>query len=94
MSDEELYVWVFCGEGARFPAAVFSSRATAETWIAANHVSGVLTAYPMDESSYDWAVRKGFFKPKTEVHAGPKFIQRFSSAYQKHVHYFDGRASE
>jgi hypothetical protein len=83
-------VWVFNGNG-RFPAAVFSTRANGEAWIRRDRLSGTLTAYPVDEGAYDWAVRTGVFHPKKEKHASPDFIGAFSPAYQDHHHYENGR---
>jgi hypothetical protein len=86
MSDS-ITVWVFNGIGGNFPAAVFSTKELAEAWIHANSLQGTLTEYPLDISSYDWCVNKGFFKPKNEEQRRPAFIQTFSSAYQDHYHY-------
>jgi hypothetical protein len=83
-------VWVFNGDGGRFPAAVFSSREQAEAWIRRRAVSGVLTAYPLDVGVFDWAVARGAFTPKRDEQTTPEFIQRFSSAHQKHIHYENG----
>jgi hypothetical protein len=82
-------VWVFNGGGG-FPAAVFSTREKAETWIAERCLSGVLTKYPVDVPVYDWAIACGAFKPKRADQSGPRFIGRFSSACQEHYHYTDG----
>jgi hypothetical protein len=54
-------VWVFHGEGARFASGVFTSKEKAAQWIEDRRLSGVLTAYPLDEGAYDWAIRNGFF---------------------------------
>jgi hypothetical protein len=89
--DERERVWVFSGESSRFPSAVFRSRDAAEPWIRSHRVSGVLTAYPLDVGVYDWAVVSGFFTPKSDEQRSPNFIQRFSSAYQEHYHYDEGR---
>lgn len=81
-------VWVFNGDGARLPSAVFASRESAERWIADNSLSGMLTAYPLDTSAYDWAIEKGYFTPKKPIRA--EFIAGFTSAYQEHYHYVRG----
>jgi hypothetical protein len=80
-------VWVFLGNGARMPSAVFSSQAAAEKWVKANQLSGLLTEYPLDQSAYDWAISQGFFKPSKPEHSAPKFIAGFTSASQSHFHY-------
>jgi hypothetical protein len=86
-------IWVFNGEGATFPAAVFSEREKAELWVHSHKLSGVLTQYPVDVSVLDWAIEKGHFTPKGERHELPQFVQSFSSAHQAHYHYQDGRLS-
>jgi hypothetical protein len=86
-------IWVFNGKSrgpTNFPGAVFSSRENAEKWISNNKLSGVLTAYPLDTSVYDWAISKGHFHPKKDDHKSADFIATFSSAYQPHHHYEDG----
>jgi hypothetical protein len=70
-------VWVFSGEGANLPAAVFTERDVAEAWILKHKVSGVLTEYPLNVCALDWAVERGYFKEKAERHRLPEFVQRF-----------------
>lgn len=88
-ADELTTVWVFNGTGSTFPNAVFSSRDRALTWIRHTGVHGTLTAYPLDESAYDFAVRHGFFTPKRPEHTTAAFMQRFTSAAQDHEHFGD-----
>lgn len=54
----EKHVWVFNGQGGQFPGGVFSSRKLAEAWIRFRWLTGVLTAYPLDEGCFDWALRQ------------------------------------
>lgn len=84
------FVWVFNGTGSSLPCAVFSSRELAEEWIGREKVSGILTAYPVDESVLDWGIREGRFQPKTQYQKGPRFVQSFTSAGQPHFHYENG----
>jgi hypothetical protein len=83
-------VWVFCGDNCRLPGAVFENLDEAERWIKDNNVSGILTAYPLNTSVFDWAVDKGFFQPRKPEHKTPEFIQKFSSAYLGHFHFERG----
>ena len=83
-------IWVFNGPGSNFPAAIFSRRELAEEWIKKHGLTGTLTRYPIDTGTYDWAISKGYFVPKTEEQRSPAFIERFSSASQEHYHYEDG----
>lgn len=86
-------VWVFKGEGADFPAAVFSERRLAESWIDEHKVSGVLTEYPLDKSALAWALENGHFKEKGERHRLQTFVQCFTSGSQAHHHYEHGQLS-
>ncbi len=83
-------VWVFLGERAQFASAVFSSLETAEACISANGFTGLLTWYPLDETSYDWATRTGVFKPKRDDQKTRAFRQGFTSGMHHH-HYEDGK---
>ena len=83
-------IWVFMGIGATHPCAVFSTKETAEEWIRQWNVSGTVTAYPLDQSVYDWAIAKQYFVAKFPSQSEPAFVQRFSSAYAEHYHYEDG----
>ena len=90
----ESAIWVFNGDGGQFPGGVFSSQDRAVAWIEEHALSGVLTAYPLDEGCLDWAVRVGVFKVTTPRHEerlrDPRFRSAFSSASQEHWHFVDG----
>lgn len=88
-TDSPQQVWVFNGNHNHFPSAVFTERHLAEEWIERNAVQGTLTAYPLDTSVYDYAVRAGWFTPEKEDHATPEFIANFRSASQEHYHFED-----
>lgn len=83
-------VWLFNAPHAQFPGAVFSSLERAAAWIAKHRLTGVLTAYPVDEGIYDWATSAGVFPASKPVDA--RFVGSFTSAYQEHYHFFDGAA--
>ena len=89
MQDIERYVWVF-SQGRT--SGVFSSLHNAEAWIHHHQLSGMLTAYPLDEGVYDWTVRNGRFKPSKPHHESAEQIARFDSAYLPHMHYQSGQA--
>lgn len=82
-------VWVFNGSRAAFPAAVFANLVHARSWIAKHRLTGVLTAYPLDEGVYDWATDQGFFPSNKPVDAA--FVGSFTSANQEHYHSLDGK---
>jgi hypothetical protein len=84
-------VWVFSGEGGKFPGGVFLSLDAAEAWIAKHGLTGVLTLYPLDVGAYDWAIAKGIFEPKNDHQRTPSFIGKFSSAGQDHYHFENGK---
>jgi hypothetical protein len=90
MSDAMNEVWVFDGARSQFPSGVFRQRATAEEWISRQKLTGTLTLYPLDVGVYEWAVERGYFKPRREDQRAPEFIERFSSASQEHYHYENG----
>lgn len=81
-------VWVFKAPRATFPGAVFSDPRRAREWIAEHRLTGILTAYPLDEGVYDWATRQGLFRSDRPAEAG--FIGSFTSAHQEHYHFTDG----
>jgi len=84
-------VWVFNGARSNFPSAVFTVRELAEAWIAKHQLTGTLTRYPLDQGAFEWALERGYFKPKRSDQQTPEFIGRFSAANQEHYHYEDGQ---
>ncbi|WP_189002735.1 DUF7710 domain-containing protein [Deinococcus roseus] len=94
MHDEALqkgqWVWVFNGVGGGFPSGIFSTREKAQKWIEQHQLSGTLTAHPLDQSAYDWAVSRGSFKPRKPEHFSGHFMGQFSSASQPHEHFENG----
>jgi hypothetical protein len=84
------FVWVFSGAKGRFPGGIFSSPQNAEEWIRVNCLTGLLTKYPLDQGSFDWAQQQGFVSPKLLDRADSEFVASFSSASFEHYHYEDG----
>ena len=88
----ERHVWIFNGVGGQFPGGAFTSRELAEQWIRARRLSGTLTAYPLDEDCFDWALRVGAITGRARTRGNePVFVGSFSSAVQEHYHYEDGQ---
>ena len=83
-------IWVFHGAGSQFANGVFLSFSIAESWITKHELSGVLTEYPINAGSYDFAVENGFFEPNGDNQSSSAFIQRFTNAGLSHHHYEDG----
>ena len=92
MRKEPTEVWVFHGAGARHASGVFATRADAESWIARNHLTGLLTAYPVGVGVYEWALESGAFKPKRDEQRQAHFIGTFTSGAQEHYHFENGRS--
>ena len=87
----EQHIGIFSLNAKSPPGGAFSSRAAAESWIRARRLSGILTAFPLDEGSYDWAMRMDFVTGRArEQGDDPKFVATFSSACQDHFHYVEG----
>lgn len=86
----EQCVWIFCGPKGKFPGGVFLSLEKAESWVAQNRLTGVLTRYPLDVGSFDWALSNGFVNERVLSRADPDFIASFSSASFEHYHYENG----
>lgn len=90
MSHSSDRVFIFNSNKSCFSSAVFSSFPLANIWIEKNALSGVLTEYPLNQGSYDWAVEQGYFKVKSPIDRAPVFIGSFISTYQKRWHFIDG----
>ena len=87
----ERHLWIFNGTNSQFPGGVFTSRELAETWIRTRRLSGTLTAYPIDEGCFDWALRVGAVTGRARERGNePGFVGSFSSAVQEHYHYEEG----
>jgi len=92
LSDQQ--VWVFNGIGGQFPGGIFSDLDMAQNWIAQNKLTGVLTAYPLNEGCFDWAVANdctNLSQAKLAIKAvDPNFVGSFSTASQEHYHFNNG----
>jgi hypothetical protein len=84
------FVWVFNGSRGQFPGGVFTRLEIAENWIRINHLTGVLTHYPLDKGSFDWAKENGLVSEKLNSRADSEFVSSFSSASFEHYHYEEG----
>ena len=89
----ERHVWIFARDAQSAPGGVFTTREAAEGWIRDRRLTGVLTAFPVDEGCYDWAMRLRLVTGRAKDRGGESaFVASFSSASQEHVHYTDGKA--
>ena len=66
-ADDIQYVWVFNGRRATFPSGVFSSRESADAWIAKHSLKGTLTKYPLNVGAYEHAIEMEWFTPQSRV---------------------------
>jgi hypothetical protein len=88
-------VWIFNG-GSKlsFPGGAFCHKEIADDWIKRNKLSGVLTAYPLDEGCLEWAIANDCVGMKPSTFAkkkdDPAVIGSFSTASQAHYHYKNG----
>ncbi|AXQ22324.1 hypothetical protein BEN71_09670 [Acinetobacter wuhouensis] len=84
-------VYLFKADNAVFASAIFSSFKAAQKWIYDNSLTGLLIEYPLNISTYDWAIKKGYFKVKHMIDISPIFIGSFVSAYQVQWHFRHGK---
>jgi hypothetical protein len=81
-------VWLFTGKGATQPTAVFSRKQSADSWLVKTGFSGVLVAYPLDCSRYDF--EQGFGTPNLPP-ANSAEAQSFVGNLGERYEYVNGR---
>ena len=63
-------IWVFNGSRANaqvgLPGGIFTDKSLADAWIARHKLTGVLTAYPLNEGCFDWAVANHLVNMRAE----------------------------
>lgn len=87
-------VFVFHGSGSRFANAVFSTRKTAEDWIARHSLTGLLTEYDLDSPAFDrrsseGSLPKDIRKSLERGDAVATLVQQYVDG-SVHTHYFYG----
>lgn len=91
---EESFIWIFHGRGARFSGGAFRSLEAADVWIQKHGLTGLLTAYPVDEGVFDWAIREGLTSASDDssrqIQSDPDRIGAFTTASMEHFHYENG----
>lgn len=87
-------IWIFIGEGGRFPGAAFNKLADAEAWVLSHKLTGMISAMPINQGLFDWALENDALnmKPETlnEKSRDPKFIGTCTTGSLEHYHYEDG----
>lgn len=73
-----------------FFGGVFLVLQKAEEWIALHRLSGILTQYPLNQGSFDWALKRGWVPESKREANDSYFIDFFTSASYEHFFYEDG----
>jgi hypothetical protein len=89
MSDLSRTVWLVNRDGAPLPAGVFLTEQAARVFIERHSITGVLSEFPLGESTYEHAVRLGLFRPKSDKERSDWFIAEFSPRLP-HYHFENG----
>lgn len=88
-------VWVFNSPNSKFSGGVFEQLEAAEEWIERYNLTGVLTKYPLNMGTLEWALENDSvdMKPEKlkEKQTDPEFIGGFTSASMEHYHYENGQ---
>jgi len=92
---ENKAVWVFNSPSSRLSGGIFEQLELAEEWIKRNNLTGVLTKYPLNTGTLDWAIENNAVNIKAEKLKekvkDPDFIGGFTSASMEHYHYENGQ---
>ena len=83
-------VWVFMGERGTNPMAIWTAFDAAHKYIHDETLTGSLTAFELDQPVYEWAIKTGKFKAKSDHHRNIKFRQTFSNQFQEHYNFKEG----
>lgn len=88
-------VWVFNSSNSRFPGGIFEQLEKAEEWIKRNRLSGLLTEYPLNKGTLEWAIENDAVNMRAEKLEekvnDPGFIGGFTTASMEHYHYENGQ---
>ena len=85
-------VWVITQEGAPLPCGIFQDREAAVRFIEGHSLCCTLSEFPLNESTYDHALRLGLFSPKKPHEFETQFVGEFSPRLP-HFHFTSGRES-
>ncbi|WP_222937635.1 DUF7710 domain-containing protein [Spartinivicinus ruber] len=87
-------IWIFIGEGGRFPSSAFTEIKKAEEWMSKHQLTGMLSAMPINQGLFEWAVENDLLNIKPEKlvikQNDPDFIGTFTTATLDHYHYKNG----
>ena len=82
-------VWIVTRIEARWPGGIFLTEQAARDYIERHSITGMLSEFPLGESTYDHAIRLGLFHPKNDKERSGWFIAEFSPRLP-HYHFEDG----
>ncbi len=82
-------IWVL--QRGKFPFAVFDDKDKAIAYIEEKKVTGIMTGYPINDSTLSWAVENELFMMKKEVQKEVWFEENFTSIHQPHYHFENGK---
>lgn len=87
-------IWIFMGEGARFPSSAFVELKDADAWISEHQLTGMLSAFPINQGLFEWAIENDALNMKPETletkKNDPDFIATCTTASLEHYHYEGG----
>ena len=91
-------VFVFQGAKCRFANAVFSTKSTAESWIAKHSLTGLLTEYEADNPAFDQRLKegtlpKGIREALKREKSSASVIETYVDG-ARHSHYYPGIGQE
>ncbi|MFY0569295.1 DUF7710 domain-containing protein [Archangium lansingense] len=81
-------VWLFTGEGAAQPTAVFSRKQLADDWLARTRFTGTLVPYPIDRSRYEF---ERIWGQVPLPPPGSTEAQQYVGTVGERYEYFEGR---
>ncbi|WP_442484094.1 DUF7710 domain-containing protein [Aeoliella sp. SH292] len=82
-------VWVVTGEHGRIPGGIFRTEELAREFIQRYSLTCTLSEYPLDESTYEHALRNDLFRPRKPHESEPRFIAEFAPRLP-HYHFQNG----
>ena len=83
-------LWVFLGIDSDFPAAVFSERDKAESWINRYKLNGNVILYPVDITLYDRAIQNNYISGDNPEVSTKEFISNYTPDRLKQLVYQEG----
>ena len=87
-------IWIFVGEGGRFPGGAFTDLAKAEAWVSEHKLTGMISVMPIDQGLFDWALENDALNMKAEKlkekSQDSGFIATCTTGSLEHYYYENG----